>query len=156
MMNKRINVHFGHMIRFIFLSLILVISVSSCGGGGGDDPTEPEQTPQELAQEIFEGTWSISGGGSINLDGTDVSDKYTGFTMNIGNGSFNTTNAGELFPASGTWSWVGETDNQVTTGSGKDITLTTLSSTQLVFTFTKTSSNGMAGANGNYTITLTK
>ncbi|WP_268123305.1 hypothetical protein [Roseivirga pacifica] len=155
-MKTRINVHVGQTIRFIFLSLILVISASSCGGGGGDDPTEPEKTPQEIAQEIFEGTWGIDGGGSINLDGTDVSDKYTGFTMNINNGSFTTTNAGELFPASGTWSWVGETDNQVTTGSGKQITLSTLSSSRLVFTFTKTSSNAMAGANGNYTVTLTK
>jgi hypothetical protein len=133
------------------LFLVLFISIASCGGGD-DGPALP--TDQELAQEILEATWSLGGGGAITLDGRNVANNYNGFTLNIADGTFTTTNAGDLFPASGTWQWVGETDNQVRTGEGKEITISDLSETTFTFSFTKSSGNSVAGVSGNYVITL--
>lgn len=137
----------------VLVGILIVIITASCRGG--DDPTPPEETPQEVAQALLEANWTIANGGSITLDGSDVSSRYDGFSLDIENGTFTTTNAGSLFPATGTWSWVGSTDNQVTTGNGKSITITELTSTRIVFNFLKTDQNVAAGVPGNYVVTLT-
>ena len=134
------------------LSISLLLFIMNCGG---DDPSEPDQTPQEIAEALFTGTWNLNAG-SITLDGVDVTDDYLGFTLNVMVGTYSTTNAGELFPASGTWSWVGTSDAQVTTGSGKEITLSTLSETNLVIQFLKTNANARVGIPGLYVINLSK
>lgn len=135
------------------LAFIMIIFIASCGG---DDPSPPEETPQEIAQALLQNNWTIANGGSITLDGSDVSSRYDGFTLNVGNLSFTTTNAGELFPANGTWQWVGTTDNMVTTGNGKEITITQLTTTRFVFSFQKTNQNTAAGVPGSYVVTLTR
>lgn len=129
------------------LVILLTLTISSCGGGGG----EPEKTPQEIAQELLLTTWTMT---AITLDGSDVSESYPGFSITIGDGTFSTTNAGELFPSQGTWNWVGDTDNMITTGRGKTITITTLSASAAVLSFLKTSANQAAGLSGSYVITF--
>lgn len=132
----------------LVLSLVMLslfAGVSSCGGGGG----EPEKTPQEIAQELLLTTWNMT---AITLDGSDVSELYPGFSITIGDGSFTTTNAGGLFPAQGTWDWVGDSDNMIMTGRGKSITITTLSASSAVLSFIKTSANQAAGSSGSYVI----
>lgn len=140
------------LLKSLMLGIIL-LTTTSCKGGGDDTP---QKTPQEIAQEVMEATWSLENGGSITLDGSNVSNRYEGFTLRIGNKTYTTTNAGELFPATGTWNWVGTSDNQVTTESGKEITITELSSTRFAFSFRKTDQNVAAGVPGNYVVTLTK
>lgn len=140
----------------ISIGALMVLVITSCGGGGDDTPTPPEETPQEIAQALLEANWTIASGGSITLDGGDVSNRYDGFALDIDDGTFTTTNAGDLFPATGTWSWVGTTDNQVTTGNGKSITITELTSTRIVFSFQKTNGNVAAGVPGSYIVTLTR
>tara|TARA_A100000171_G_C2140113_1_gene154492 strand:- start:430 stop:885 length:456 start_codon:yes stop_codon:yes gene_type:complete len=135
----------------LLIILMIVVIVSACGGDDG--PSEP--TAQEIAQQLLESTWTLENG-SIMLDGQNVSANYTGFTLVVADGSFTTTNAGDLFPAIGTWKWVGQTNNQAETGRGKQLTFSTLDATTFVFSFTKTSSNAVAGVSGNYVITLKK
>lgn len=155
MKSNRIRNTFNSVLK-ISIGILIVFVIASCGGGGDDSPTPPEETPQEIAQALLEANWTIASGGSITLDGSDVSSRYDGFSMDIDNGSFTTTNAGNLFPATGTWSWVGTSDNQVTTGNGKSITITTLTSSRIVFSFLKTDQNVAAGIPGNYVVTLTQ
>lgn len=135
------------------LSMIVFFTIlmASCGNKDNNPPSPNEQ---ELAQEILEATWSIDDGGSITLDNRDVALNYEGFSLIIGDGTFTTTNAGDLFPASGTWEWVGDTDNQITTGKGKEITITALSTSTFTFSFIKTNTNAVAGVSGNYSITV--
>ena len=136
------------------ISLLLLLSaITSCGGGGGGDDN-PGQTPQDIAQALLEANWTIANGGSIVLDGTDVSFRYEGFSLDIEDGTYTTTNAGDLFPATGTWSWLGTSDSQVTTGNGKTINITVLTTTRIVFNFIKTDQNVAAGVPGNYVVNL--
>lgn len=134
----------------VFGGLFLILFMVACGD---DEPGEPEETPQEIAEALFTGNWSL---GTITLDGTDVSNEYQGFTLTVSIGTYATTNAGELFPATGTWDWVGDSDAQITTGTGKQITLNTLTSTSLQFSFNKTDGNAVDGIPGDYVITLSK
>lgn len=143
---------FKHLELLILLVVVMLI-VSSCGGGGDDDPGP---TPQELAFEDLAGTWTLANGGSITLDGDDVASSYTGFTLSFTNGGFTTSNAGDLFPATGTWQWVGESTNQITTGRGKQVTIITLTTSAFQFSFTKTATNSVAGVSGNYVIKVVK
>ena len=138
----------------LILGFLMIVTIASCGGGGGGDDS-PQETPQEIAQALLEANWTIANGGSITLDGSDVSSRYDGFSLDIEDGTFTTTNAGSLFPANGTWTWVGTSDNQVTTGNGKQITITELSGTRIVFNFMKTDQNVAAGGPGHYVVTLT-
>lgn len=131
----------------------ILIIITSCKGGGSDDTPTPSD--QELAQTILETTWEVGSTGSIIVDNTNVTDRYSGFTLTIEDGTYTTTNAGDLFPASGTWEWVGESDDMVITGSGKEITITELTEAQFSFRFLKTEQNAVAGISGNYSMTLT-
>jgi hypothetical protein len=150
---KQLKLTLNKHLELILLLVVLTIILSSCGGNGGgpDGPSD-----QDLAFEKLSGAWTLSNGGSITLDGSNVNANYTGFTLSFTNGSFTTTNAGDLFPASGTWEWVGETTNQIRTGRGKVVTISTLTTSSFQFSFTKNASNGAAGIDGNYVIALNK
>lgn len=132
-----------------FLATAL-LTLSTCGRGGDDDPG---LTDQEIQEQLLVKNWTLEEG-SILLDGSDVSSVYDGFTMNIQGGTFTTTNAGDLFPASGTWQWAGESDTRILTGRGKEISLVRLDESTLEFIFLKTTGNSRSGVSGNYHITL--
>ena len=131
--------------------IVLPFVLTSCKKDDGP----VEESPQEVAQALLEGSWNISNG-SVILDEVDVSQDYVGFSVTFSDGGFQTTNAGDLFPANGSWSWVGETDNQVTTGNGKEITIIELTTTSIIFTFQKTAGNQAFGIPGSYEISMNK
>lgn len=144
---KKIN-YIGSIALFVCLSLL-------CSCGGDDDPTA-----QELAFEKLSGTWSLSSGGSIVIDGQDASLNFSGFSFSFTNGTYSTANAGDLFRASGTWTWQDEEAQRLSIDDGKSITITSLTENQFVFTFTSNGTGGVAnsgeGIAGNYTITVNK
>jgi hypothetical protein len=142
---------FRHSAKY-FVILILSLSIMSCGGG---DDGPPSPTPQEAAEALLIGAWDLSGG-SITLDGVDVSSKYNGFVVTIGAQSLNTSNGGDLFTATGTWQWSGESDSEFITGSGKEIVINTLTTSTFSFSFTKTAGNSPSGIPGIYVINLSK
>ena len=135
-----------------FLAFMAMILSTNCGG----DDTPPEPTAQELAQEQLSATWSL-GGGFIRLDGRDVSGNFQGFSLSYSGNSYSTTNAGELFSAAGTWSWVADSDRQILLDDGKQINISTLSDSDLTFTFQISGTGGeVAGLPGSYEISLKK
>ena len=134
------------MICAIALSMFSLL-----GCGGGPDP----ETPQKKSLEkLSSGSWKLSGG-SIKVDGKDESDQYPGFTLSFTETGYSTTNGGKLFEASGTWKWKdGKTDKLMTLGT-KQITITELTESKLVFEFTFGGAVA-AGTAGSYVVTLTK
>lgn len=135
---------------FVFF---LIITFTNCGGDDG--PGEP--TTQEVAFELLSGNWTLENGGSVKLDGEDITANFSGFGVSFGDGTYGTTAGGDLFKASGTWQWVDDSDRQVLLDDGKEVRLTDLSETDLTFTFQFAGSGGVvAGLAGNYTISLRK
>ncbi len=136
---------------YLLLMSILVIVFASCGGD--DDPTA-----QQLAFEKLSGSWDLSQGGSIIIDGQNATANFTGFTFSFTDGAYTTTNSGDMFRASGTWEWTDEEAQQLSIDDGKTITIVTLTETLFVFTFTSDGNAGTAnhgeGIAGNYTITV--
>lgn len=140
-----------HPIVIGVLGILMIIS--SCKGG---DDSPPPPTDQEVAEALLISSWNLGSSGSITVDNTVVTDRYDGFSITFEKQTYSTANAGDLFPASGTWQWVGESDNMLITGSGKDITINTLNETTLSIQFIKTDQNAAAGVSGNYSVELSK
>ena len=94
-----------------FLALMAaVITFSHCGGGDDPEPDEPSAAEEQLNK--LSGSWDLV---SVSQDGTEVTDDYTGFTLTMGgslnsaednvNGTYSSTNGGQVFPASGSWAF---------------------------------------------------
>lgn len=147
-----------------YLLAVSLFTLLGCGGGGGDDKPEPKPEPekdteQELAFEKLSGTWAYGSTGSIKVDGQDKSLNYPGFSLSFAEQTYQTTNAGKLFSASGAWKWADAKKADQMQLDGKDIVIKTLTDSELVFTFTfrpPSERAGAAGISGNYTITLSK
>ena len=138
-------------LRITCLALILGLSISC-----KNKNTEEEPSAQELALEELAYTWSVNNG-SVIRDGLDVSANYPGMQVTISAGNYTTINAGDLFAASGTWDWVGESTTRLTLDDGKTVTIGTVNETTLVISFDHTGTGGAAfGVSGSYQITLTR
>lgn len=134
---------------------IMVLAGSLLLSCAGDDPSGP--TAQELAFEKLAGNWTFGTSGSITLDGQDVSLNYPGFSLSFADGTYQTLNAGDLFRASGTWSWANEEAGSVLLDTGEEATIITLTETDFQFSFTHSGTGGeAAGTAGNYVVTLEK
>lgn len=134
--------------------LVLILSVflllPSCGTEGTSEPDA-----QALAFELLAGNWGFGTNGTIVLDGQDVSLNFAGFSLSFTDGSYQTTNAGDLLSASGTWSWVNENAQQLLLDTGEEVTIQNLTQTSFEFSFFH-QGNTAAGIQGNYTITVNK
>lgn len=134
---------------FIFL---LFVSLASCRP---DDPNGP--SIQDLTFEKLEGNWIFGNTGSVTLDGQDITLNYPGFALSFADGTYTTTNAGDLFRASGTWQWTSESATSVLLDTGEEVTIIDLTETAFKFSFTHTGTGGTAaGTAGNYVVTLAK
>ena len=138
---------------YIITLLTITLTLGLSCGGGDDDPSA-----QELAFEMLSGSWDISQGGSIVIDGQDGSLNFQGFSLSFTDGGYTTTNAGELFGALGTWEWVDEEAQLIDLDDGKRLTLVSLTDTELVFSFQFDGQGGQANHSdsiaGSYTITV--
>jgi len=142
--------------RHLYTLLVLLFVVGlACSP---DDNAEP--TAQELAFEILSGSWDLTQGGSIVVDGQDLSLNYPGFGLSFTNGGYGTTNAEDLFNASGTWTWADDEAQMITLDDGKQITIRSLNETEFVFSFSFSGSGGQAnlvdGIAGSYVISVNK
>ena len=131
------------------------IMLSLACGGDESDPTA-----QELAFERLSGSWDMSQGGLIIIDGNDATANFIGFGLSFTDGGYNTTNAGELFSATGIWSWADEEAQMINLDDGKLVTIQSLTETEFVFSFQFSGTGGEAnhadGIAGSYTITVNK
>ena len=143
------------MKKYINNLLLIIISfglVISCSGDGPEEPTAQELTYEKLA-----GEWSLPTSGGIVVDEVDRTLNYQGFRLSFTEGGYTTINAGDLFKATGTWSWTNSnTVNELILDDGKSITIQTLTTSQFVFSFTQSEGGVRAGAAGNYTIRVNK
>ena len=132
----------------------IALSIFSLLGCGGDDGPPPETAQEKAFKKLSSGSWGLSGG-SIKVDGVDESTQYPNFSLSINKSSYSSSNGGKLFKPSGTWKWKDtKTDNSITL-DGKEITITQLTASKLVFTFTFSGAVA-AGISGAYTVTLNK
>lgn len=142
-------------IRSIYTyTLMAALAILSISCTPDDGPATPKAT--EIAFEKLAGQWTLGQFGSIKLDGADVSANYAGFALSFTNGGYTTTNAGELFNASGTWDWADEAGRVVTLDDGKTVNIQQLTPNKFVFSFTKSDGPVRAGLAGNYVITVEK
>lgn len=136
-----------------FMFVAVGFLIVSCGGG--DD--NPEPSAQELTYEKLAGQWSLPATRGVVVDGVDRSLNYDGFRLSFTESGYTTTNAGDLFKASGTWDWANSnTVNELSLDDGKSIIIQSLSTTQFVFSFTQSEGGIRAGVSGNYTISVNK
>ncbi|WP_226391043.1 hypothetical protein [Penaeicola halotolerans] len=130
--------------KAIKLFSLLTLSLFLFAGCGSEDDTP---TPEEIAEQLLtaEGslTWTISGGNATK-DGVSITSFYESFSITFtksgSNLTYTTTGGGDLFDASGSWSFVGtEFEAIQLTGSraaaGREIAISN-SSTSLRLQFT--------------------
>lgn len=138
--------------RYLLYTLLLFVSLASCRS---DDTNGP--SVQDLTFEKLAGNWTFGTSGSITLDGQDITLNYPDFALSFADGTYNTTNAGDLFRASGTWQWTGEEATSVLLDTGEEVTIIDLNETALKFSFNHTGTGGTAaGTAGNYVVALAK
>ena len=122
----------------VFASLVIFMS---CGGGGSD----PAPTPEELAADNLVGkTWSVNSS-SITYDNGVPDGDWRNFTLSFSGsstgGSYTTSGVpdgfSDVWPASGSWSFITNSSGSVTGIDRGDVQMTTsLSGTSLSATFT--------------------
>ncbi|NVJ46377.1 MAG: hypothetical protein HWE07_04590 [Cytophagia bacterium] len=135
----------------ILIILGLILLAFSCNP---DDPIEPSL--QDLTYENLAGEWALGQFSSIKVDGADVSANYPGFSLSFAEGTYTTTNAGNLFSPNGTWEWTDTDATQVNLDDGKVISIQSLTTSKFVFSFIKSDGPVRAGLAGSYTITVEK
>ena len=137
------------------VSIIMFFSVLACGSV---DPSADEA--KVLAFENLSGNWTFGTDGSISVDGQDVSLNFEGLALSFTDGGYGTTNAGQLFAASGTWEWGDSEARTVNLDDGKIITISTLTTTRFVFTFSVFADRPVVNSGnsikGSYLISLNK
>ncbi len=139
----------------IITSILAVIALTQLTSCKPDDT--PSQTLQDLAFEKLAGAWTLGTAGSINVDGQDISLNFPGFSLSFTDGGYTTTNAGDLFRASGTWTWTDEQAGEVDLDDGKMLTIVNLTENIFNFTFDFAGTGGVAnGIGGSYEIIVVK
>ncbi len=134
-----------------YISILFIFTVVALPSCKDDD----NPTLRDLAFRLLAGGWSIGTQGSIVLDGEDISLNYPGFTLSFADGTYETTNAADLFRASGTWEWTDDEGTVLTLDTGEEITINRLRLNEFSFSFFHAGSV-RAGIQGNYVISVFK
>jgi hypothetical protein len=118
-----------------------------------DTPTELELQLEALMNN--NSSWGLTNG-SVIKDGYDVTSQFSGFTLNIGEFTYTTSNGLDTaWPSSGNWEFSNNNPNKVLRSDGVLIDVT-LTNGQLTLSFTVANLGGKtSGINGNYEFTLT-
>ena len=137
----------------ILIILAFVVVLSSCK----DDDVPSGPNAKERAFEVLAGNWDLgNGAGRIEVDGTDVSANYPGFSLSFTDGGYTTTNGADLFNANGTWEWGDDEAKTIKVDDGKEVTIVLLNANRFTFTFNHSGTNSAAGIAGNYTVSVVK
>ncbi len=145
-------------IKLSLLFLLAASIISSCGGGGSDDPDPVPPTAAETnTQLLSSGTWKVS---SVKVDGVNQTSLFTGFTLNFTSSTYTTTNGDPVWPTSGTWSFTNTEATTVKREDGVIISISSISSSNFVFTLTwdkaTFGSGRTSSVKGTHTFTLSK
>jgi hypothetical protein len=132
-----------------FVSALLLLTViSSCND---------ENTPAASKKDLLLRTWTLTHSGFIRKDGVDVSKTYVDLSVSFQpDGTYTTTQAGELFSSSGTWI-TDEAVSSIALDGEVAITVPELSTTTLrvnmIITGNPSGGRGL-GVDGEYDIQL--
>jgi len=143
------------IMKYCVIVLLGLVMLSACGGS--------DSVPVDEESLALNGDWVLpTSGGGVVVDGIDRSLNFVGFKISLGsdtNGqekTYRTSNAGDLFRASGTWDWVSDSKNSMILSEGKTLAIQIRQPSRLVLTFNYTNGGVRSGISGNYTITLEK
>ena len=141
----------------VFISLTVFISCNK-GGGGDDGPTPQEEQVAKLV-----GTWVLATDGAKL--GTTVRPEWEGLTVVIsGNADGGTiavegipqdTGASDVWPTNTSWTFGGSI-SELDRVDGISMDIQSVTDTQLIVTFTVSSSNRVEGFEGSWTFTFEK
>ena len=141
--------------KYCVIVLLGLVMLSACGGS--------DSVPVDEESLALNGDWVLpTSGGGVVVDGIDRSLNFVGFKISLGsdtNGqekTYRTSNAGDLFRASGTWDWVSDSKNSMILSEGKTLAIQIRQPSRLVLTFNYTNGGVRSGISGNYTLTLEK
>jgi hypothetical protein len=136
------------------LSITFVIFVSGCKD---DDPTSRDIATDALINDSK--PWIINGG-TVTLDGNDVSDSFVGFEIMFTGTTYTSSNGGDVWPdgTNATWMYKGTDENVASTiirGDQVEVQIIVTKGSQLIMTFTVTDTSGrISGLSGNYSFDL--
>jgi hypothetical protein len=121
-------------IKIIILSAIVagVAMLMSCGGG--DDPSPQQQMTNQLVNGGE--AWRASGG-TVTVDGSNVTSDWSGFTITFTEDTYTTSGslASEVWPSSGTWDFANETTtSNLQRGDGTSMNVS-IDNNELTITF---------------------
>jgi hypothetical protein len=142
----------NYMNKTLFV-ICAILMITACEKQG-----EPDLTIAQIeAFEKLSGNWSLGTAGSIMLDGSNISGNYAGFVLSFTDGGYTTTNAGDLFNATGTWEWSNPDAGEIILDTDRSITINSLTTTQFVFSFTFSGTGSVSsGTGGEYVITVVR
>ncbi len=141
----------------VFISLVVFISCNK-GGGGDDGPTPQEEQVAKLV-----GTWVLATDGAKL--GTTVRPEWEGLTVvisgNVDGGTIAVTGipsdngASDVWPNSASWTFGGSI-SELNRVDGISMNIQSVTDTQLIVTFTVSTSDRVTGFDGSWTFTFEK
>lgn len=128
------------------LTICIVLSITALMGCGGDDSpdTEIDEIAERTAFLVNDGSpWEASSDTFVMKDGYDVSDQFSGFTLDFKeDGTYTTSNSlNNAWPDQGIWSLDSNDKNKIIRGDGVEMR-STVSGSTLTLTFTASGTNG--------------
>lgn len=113
-----------------------ILFISSCGGDGDPDPGTNQNKQEEVTALLVGKTWKVQ---SVSVDGVDRSSMFTGMTIAFTNTGFTVTNAGPVWPATGTWTYTDAEANFIKRSDNLEVQVAATASTlTLTLTWTRT------------------
>ena len=130
-------------LTLVALTLVMGVLVTGC-----KKPPPVTKTDEELQIEKLTGTWKLqAGANAVTVASTDVTANWTGFTLTLGNKTYQTSSSSEalIWPSNGTWAF-GTNTSTLVRDDGVEITVSvTDTSLQLQFDFSAGRLNGIEG-----------
>ena len=94
--------------KTILISFLLSLLAVGYIGCKDDDQTLDEER-DELINQLVNISWTPS---SVMREGSDVIDDFSTFSLNIGEGTYSSQNGKNVWPESGTWTFVEGSSSQ--------------------------------------------
>jgi hypothetical protein len=105
-----------------------VLTFTSCSNN------DPAPTDIEIVtDQITSGPWKVK---SVTVDGTDQTNLFTSFTLQVSPAAFTTTHGGVVWPASGSWDFTDASATKIKRTDGIEMTIESISESELILSFT--------------------
>lgn len=149
----------------VYSLMFVALAVSTIGcKSKSDDPQLPELSEQEKVVAILTSgtaTWTPPTASGVTLAGIDVTEEFfSGFTIRFTGNQLFTTGSTPVWLRQDTWQFKPGTSNIIIRGQdNKEVTITSISETQLILTldWTETTFGGRTNSlPGRYSFTLNK